>query len=93
MLFEKDHRQDPDNCRRYAIYEIAYTLIDFTAALLFVVGSVMFFYESWQTTGTWLFLIGSLCFAAKPTIRLVRDIHLAAMGDTEDLAKKVQDEG
>ena len=88
MLFTENHRDDPSKTHRYAMYEIAYTIVDFTAAILFVIGSVMFFYESLQTAGTWLFLIGSICFAAKPTIRLVRDIHLAAIGDEEDLAER-----
>lgn len=90
MLFTQNHRADPAKTRRYALYEIAYTVVDFAAAILFVIGSIMFFSDNWQTTGTWMFLIGSLCFAAKPTIRLVRDVHLAAMGDHEDLAERLR---
>lgn len=90
MLFTQNHRADPAKTRRYALYEIAYTAVDFAAAILFVIGSIKFFSEDWQTTGTWMFLIGSLCFAAKPTIRLVRDIHLTAMGDREDLAERLR---
>lgn len=80
MLFETKHHNNPDISRRYALYEVIYTLIDFAAAILFVIGSIMFFFDDWQTPGTWMFLIGSLFFAAKPTLRVVRELHLAAMG-------------
>ncbi|HKK97410.1 MAG TPA: YrhK family protein [Marivita sp.] len=89
MLFKRDHRRGNDEQRRiYAVFEIIYTLVDFIAALCFIVGSVMFFFEEWQTPGTWLFLIGSICFALKPTLRLVRELKLAAMGDDTDLADR-----
>ena len=91
MLFTRDPRQAAaaprDTRRLYAAYEIAYTAVDFTAAILFVAGSVMFFSDAWQTAGTWLFVIGSLCFAAKPTIRLVRELHLARRGDWDDIRR------
>ena len=66
--------------RIHARYEIAYTLVDFLAALTFVIGSVMFFRASWQTAGTWLFLVGSLLFAAKPTLRLLKELALVGEG-------------
>lgn len=78
-----------DYNRRYAAYELAYTIVDFAAAGLFVVGSVMFFFEEWQTPGTWCFLIGSIFFALKPTIRLVREARLAEEGKVEDLARRL----
>ncbi|QUJ75857.1 YrhK family protein [Sulfitobacter albidus] len=91
-LFHRSRRHDSDAHRKlYARFELAYTVVDFTAALLFVVGSVMFFSEAWQTTGTWLFLIGSLCFAAKPTLRLLREVRLYRMGDAQDLAERFED--
>ncbi|MDW4498594.1 YrhK family protein [Sulfitobacter sp. D35] len=90
LLFHRERRnQNPRSQRVYALFEIAYTVVDFTAALLFLVGSVMFLSEDWQTVGTWLFIVGSCCFMAKPTIRLVRELKLAAIGDTEDLAKRL----
>ena len=89
MLFSRDHRQGTDRQRRtYAAFEIAYTFVDFAAAVCFVIGSVMFFFEEWQTPGTWLFLIGSILFALKPTLRLARELKLAAMGDDTDLADR-----
>ncbi|MFC3613729.1 YrhK family protein [Lutimaribacter marinistellae] len=91
MLFQKDHRSDGTNRQKrvYAMFELAYTAVDFAAATLFVIGSIMFFSEDWQTQGTWMFLIGSICFALKPTLRLARELKLAAMGDVDDLAKRV----
>ncbi|WP_172326833.1 YrhK family protein [Mangrovicoccus sp. HB161399] len=91
-LFERDHRQGGAEKRRlYAAFEIAYTAVDFTAALLFILGSVCFFYDSLMTAGTWMFLVGSFCFALKPTIRLWRELRLARMGDTERLAERAED--
>lgn len=93
MLFSRDHRNGTHDQRHlYAAFEIVYTLVDFAAAICFIVGSVMFFFEPWQTPGTWLFLIGSICFALKPTLRFVRELKLAAMGDDKDLADRFQGE-
>lgn len=90
-LFHRDRRDDsPAHRKLYARFELAYTVVDFVAALLFVVGSVMFFSDGWQTFGTWLFLVGSICFAAKPTLRLVREIRLYRMADSKDLADRFE---
>ncbi|WP_417310110.1 YrhK family protein [Devosia sp.] len=78
------------NKRIYALYELGHTLVDFAAALFFIIGSVMFFFDAWQTAGTWCFLIGSICFALKPTLRVLREIHYLAIGDTEDVAEKAE---
>lgn len=63
----------------FARYELLRTLVDFTAAFLFVVGSAMFFSPTTTYAGTWMFFVGSLCFAAKPTIKLVRELQLARL--------------
>jgi uncharacterized membrane protein len=89
MLFHKENRNaSPRTQRIYALFEIVYTIVDFAAAVFFVIGSVMFLSEDWQQTGTWLFIFGSLMFAAKPGLRLMREIKLASLGDTEDLADR-----
>ena len=54
------HRRYVSDEEYYAWFELAYTTVDVCAALLFVVGSIMFFSTEWLTTGTWCFLIGSL---------------------------------
>lgn len=57
-------------------YQVVRTGVDFSAACCFVVGSVFFFYASMSFPADWLFLIGSLLFAVKPTIDMVRSLHL-----------------
>ena len=65
----------------YSAYEIAYTTVDWLAAVLFTIGSIMFLYDDLMKVGTWLFIIGSVCFALRPTIRLARELHLARLGE------------
>jgi hypothetical protein len=92
-LFQQDNGTQSDQHRKiYAIYEIIYTLVDFSAALLFVIGSVMFFYNSWLIPGTWCFLIGSILFGAKPALRFARELHYLAIGETDQLARRLKDE-
>ena len=88
MIFEPPHHgRSPAWKRRYAMFEIAHTLIDFLAAVFFIIGSVMFFSEAWLIPGTWLFLIGSILFACKPTLRLIREVRLAYAGDFDDVVR------
>ena len=70
-----------------------YTVVDFGAAICFVVGSIMFFSEAWLIPGTWLFLLGSMLFACKPSIRLWRELRLFATGDIDTLAERGDDNG
>ena len=89
-FFNPDNRTRSDRHRRiYAIYEVIYTLVDFLAALLFLVGSVMFFYASLENPAIWCFVIGSLFFMMKPSIRVIREFHLLAIGDYADLAERL----
>lgn len=60
-------------------YEIARTVVEFLAAVTFIIGSVFFFYESLIYAGTWFFLIGSVLFAVRPSIRLLLELHLARL--------------
>lgn len=90
-LFRHAARQrSPESRALWARYELVYTIVDFGAAFSFVVGSALFFFEPAQTAATWLFVLGSVLFAAKPTIRLVREIKLFRMGDMDDLARRVK---
>lgn len=57
-------------------YEIASIVNDLLIAGWFIVGSVLFFNDATTTLGTWLFLIGSIELAIRPTIRLIRHLHL-----------------
>jgi hypothetical protein len=91
-LFRHESRQHSDRSRTlYARFELLYTAVDFSAAGCFILGSILFFNEETRTPGTWLFLVGSIFFAAKPTIRMIREIKLYRMGDVDDLAKRVKD--
>jgi len=75
-LFEPHHPQLSRARRRsHQYHEIAYTLVDFGAAVTFVVGSIFFFYPDLTEKGTWLFLIGSILFGIRPTVRLSREIN------------------
>ncbi len=88
-LFRHENRERNHATRRvYAYFELAYTFVDFTAALCFVVGSLLFFWKALETPAIWLFLVGSLLFAAKPTLRLTREIKLLRMGQLDSLADR-----
>ncbi|GAA1201391.1 YrhK family protein [Prauserella alba] len=57
-------------------YEVASIVNDLLIALWFTIGSVLFFSDSTEYAGTWLFLIGSVQLMIRPAIRLRRRIHL-----------------
>ncbi|WDR05987.1 YrhK family protein [Devosia rhodophyticola] len=91
VIFQQDSATNtPQQRRLYAIYELFYTLVDAMAAILFLIGSVLFFYDSLQTPAIWLFVCGSACFALKPVLRVVREFHLLALGDIDSLADRYQ---
>lgn len=66
-----------DHAEIVRCYELYRTLVEFLAALAFIVGSIFFFYESLIYAGTWLFLVGSVLFAVRPSIRLLLELRLA----------------
>jgi len=76
-----------DHKRLYALCEIAYTVVDVTAAALFVIGSLLFFNESTTYAGTWLFVVGSVLFGLRPAIKLYREIGYLRLGDYDDITK------
>lgn len=57
-------------------YEVASITNDFLIALWFLIGSVFFLYSSLVDPGTWLFILGSFQLLIRPTISLIRHIHL-----------------
>ncbi len=94
------HCFNPENPTRsaksakiYAAYEMAYTLVDFSAAMLFLVGSYLFFYKSTTDPAIWMFIVGSAFFGLKPTLTLAREVHMWRSGNIEDLAIKGRSEG
>lgn len=58
------------------LYQLLHLLVDFSAAILFLVGSVLFLYPNLIEPGTWMFIVGSLFFSMKPTIKLCKFFHL-----------------
>ena len=89
QLFHPEARtRSAKHKRIYAYYELWYTVVDFMAAIAFLIGSVLFFWEATQTEATWLFVIGSVCFALKPSIRLAREIRYLQLGNFETLAER-----
>lgn len=89
-LFHPANRSlSPEHERLWAAYEIAYTMVDFLAAGLFIVGSILFLSPQTTQAGTWLFIIGSVFFGLKPTLRLTREIRLMALGNVNEVAKRL----
>ena len=58
-------------------YQTAYTLVEFAAAVAFLIGSAFFFYEDLAIAADWLFLAGSFLFAVRPTVAVAQQIHLS----------------
>lgn len=59
--------------QRYQFVSIAN---DVLIGLWFLAGSFMFFSDSLMSSGTWLFVIGSIDMLIRPVIRLIRHVHL-----------------
>lgn len=57
-------------------YETAVLANDFLIGLWFTFGSLAFLFPEWEAVGAWIFLGASLQYLARPTIRLVGNIHL-----------------
>ncbi len=85
MKLFRSRRFDASHRHRqiYSAYEIAYSAVDLLAAMLFIVGSFLFLDDETVTSGIWLFIIGSIFFAARPAVRLARELHPAGLGDEE----------
>ena len=65
-----------EQLRIRGVYESLSIANDFLAGILFLVGSILFFRESPMVAATWLFVLGSVLFVLRPSIRLVRRVHL-----------------
>ncbi|MEO9651143.1 MAG: YrhK family protein [Roseobacter sp.] len=88
-FFDPDnHNKSADHKRLFALCEIAYTVVDFSAAALFVIGSLLFFSESTTYVATWLFVIGSVLFGMRPTIKLYREIGYLRLGNYDEITKE-----
>jgi len=65
-------------------YQVVRTLVDFGAAVCFIIESAFFFFARTTTAADWLFLVGSILFAFKPTIDVVRSMHLNRLPGQSD---------
>lgn len=68
------------NLRIGGVYEALSIANDFLAGVLFLVGSILFFWKATEIPAIWCFTLGSVLFIMRPTIRLVRRIHLGPVG-------------
>lgn len=92
-LFHHANRErNADTRRVYALFEIVYTFVDFSAAVCFTIGSVLFFWKQFETPAIWLFTVGSLLFMAKPSLRLAREIKLYRMGKLDRLVARANND-
>lgn len=87
------HTLSPRHLEVFWRYQLVRTGVDFAAACCFVVGSVFFFFESMAIPADWLFLVGSILFAVKPTIDMTRAMHLKRLPVPEQQkAEKIAEE-
>lgn len=63
----------------YIRYRTVYVAFDCAAAVAFIIGSVCFLYESLHQLAAWLFIVGSVLFAAVPAISIAQGVHLARL--------------
>ena len=66
--------------RRYETLSIAN---DFLVAIWFLVGSILFLFPLHETLAIWLFIIGSVQFLLRPSIRLASHLHLQRIPDSQ----------
>ncbi|MCW4153736.1 YrhK family protein [Halomonas sp. 18H] len=66
--------------RRYETLSIAN---DFLVAIWFLVGSILFLFPRHETLAIWLFIIGSVQFLLRPSIRLASHLHLKRIPDSQ----------
>ncbi|GAE91971.1 hypothetical protein JCM21714_944 [Gracilibacillus boraciitolerans JCM 21714] len=70
-----NHKMEKHNRFYKNIYNVLYTINDFTIAIWFLIGSILFYFESLKNWGVTLFVIASFQFLIKPTIRLVHEVQ------------------
>lgn len=64
-------------------YEVLSILNDFLIALWFLLGSVLFLFPEHEQAAVWLFIVGSVQFFIRPTLRLAAHIHLRRLPESE----------
>lgn len=79
----RNHLQSPRHEIIHARYEMAYTVVDFLAAISLIVGAALYFIEHTVQHAMWAVLIGSVFMALRPTLRLFREIAYMRAGRYE----------
>ncbi len=89
-MFDVDDKcQSPKHEKIDTAYELAYTIVDFSAGMLFLVGSGLFFYKQFEKPAIWCFVAGSVLFVLKSTLRLARELHYLAIGKVQPVARSL----
>lgn len=57
-------------------YEWVHILNDFLLGVLFVAGSIFFFFEHFMVIGTWCFTLGSAQMLIGPVVQIIHKLHL-----------------
>lgn len=57
-------------------YKVLGAVNDLLIAIWFLTGSILFFFDSMMTGGTWLFVAGSLQLLMRPALTLAELIHI-----------------
>jgi len=52
---------------------------------------ILFLWNDYETEAIWFFIIGSVFFCIKPTLRLAREIQLWRMGYLDDLSRRLDE--
>ena len=66
----------PDALVIHRRYETAVLANDFLIGLWFTLGSLAFLFPAYESAGAWIFLVASLQYLIRPSIRLARNIHV-----------------
>lgn len=62
-------------------YRFIALMNDFTLGLEFLIGSVLFLFESTQTAGTILFILGSAQLLARPVIKIMHAFYFSRISN------------
>lgn len=73
-------------------YRFIALMNDFTLGLEFLIGSVLFLFESTQTAGTILFILGSAQLLARPVIKIMHAFYFSRITDKTKENGKISSE-
>ncbi len=65
-------------------YETAVLANDFLIGLWFTLGSLAFLSPTYESAGAWIFVMASVQYLVRPSIRLASNIHLQRLRRRQD---------